>query len=162
MHELFTENVYVLIFSLIGNIAPLFLIPFLYFQLYKVENKKRLSTFEMLQEYCQVTGRGDKYGVVHKDSCGNYFVQTFEKNKITDLGYQGEERIYSHLLGEIVSISYGTCGGTCEIGKPSDKCIKEKNYSKDKCAVVMLDKLNTQCSILNLTYEELFVLLSER
>jgi len=117
---------------------------------------------EILEKYCQITKQEKYFGIVHRDSKGNYYVKTLAGDVIRDLAYEGAEKHYAHLFGEVVTIGYGTCGGACELGKPDENCIKNKAYSKNKCAVVFLYELNVRSSVNNLTYENLFTLLNEK
>ena len=90
-----------------------------------------------------------------KDKAGKYSVETMTGDIITDLAYEDTYAGYDHLVGKLVTVAYGTCGGACELGKPDENCIKNKAYSKNKCAVILVEKLDVAEHVINLTFENL-------
>jgi len=110
---------------------------------------------ELLKKYCQITKQEKYFGFVRKDKAGKYSVETMTGDIITDLAYEGTYAGYDHLVGKLVTISYGTCGGACELGKPDENCIKNKAYSKNKCAVILVEKLDVAEHVISLTFENL-------
>jgi hypothetical protein len=67
------------------------------------------------------------------------------------------ENIYNDLIGELVNISYATCGtdSGCEIGKPAKKCVLKNLVAKGKCAVVFLYKIDLKTEAFYFSYEQL-------
>ena len=124
---------------------------------------------EIFKKYCEIKSINSRYGFLKKDTKDKLFVETFEGEKIYDLAYlkkpskQHPKRYYDN-IGELVSISRATCGYTekCQIGKPQQKCIDDKVYSPNKCAVIFIDVLDLKEYEFNLSIKDFEVLANER
>ena len=120
------------------------------------------TEMKIFEKYCEMTGKQESYGIVMSDN-GKLYVETLSGRRIDHIAYQySRAGMYSDLIGDMVFLSYATCGYTkeCQIGKPHKKCVDNGTYSLDKCAVVFLEKFNVRAFKYELTLSEFLELAS--
>lgn len=116
-----------------------------------------MKDIDVIKKYAAVKGENDDYGKVFLDDLGELFIITFSGKKITDIAYQARnDKTYFDLVGDYVSLNYANCDkpSICQLGKPKPKCVKDGIYSKNKCAVVFLEKIFFDKCLMRLTIAE--------
>lgn len=119
--------------------------------------KNSKDKLKLFKAYCVIKKLLSKYGYMRVDENGKLFIDTLEGKIITDVAYQNSSRYDTHpyfkFVDKLISLSYATCDDNsgCEIGKPKQKCVDNKMYTPDKCAVVFpslvdLDKFTYELS----------------
>jgi hypothetical protein len=122
---------------------------------------------DIFRKYCKMKECEHKYGFMRTDENNKLFVETLKGDKITHLAYQHSSRhdphFYYKYVDKLISISYATCGYTekCQIGKPQQKCVDNKIYSPNKCAVVFAELLELENFNYNLNVNEFKALANE-
>lgn len=110
-----------------------------------------MNKLEFFKKYCELNGLSKRYAIG-----GDGNITFLDGTVSSDVEYEGRGVV----PGELYSVGAATCGhdidGTnlCTIGNPQSKCIKNGAYSKNKCAVYWIRKIDIDSFVYNLSFEQ--------
>lgn len=120
-----------------------------------------MEKLDFLKKYINKIGESHKYAIGKIDTDGNKTIELFNGEISAHSEYENKNIVD----GQLYRLSRATCGhdklsggdGSCEVGKPKQSCIG-RCYSKNKCAVYYLTRINLDEQKYNLSYEEILEL----
>lgn len=110
-----------------------------------------MNKFEFFKKYCELKGLSKKYAIG-----GDGHITFLDGTVSSDVEYGGSRIV----PGELYSAGAATCGhdvdGTnlCTVGNPKKECLDNGCYSKDKCAIYWIDRINLDSFVYNLSFEQ--------